>query len=373
MMNSRPRREFARMAGAGLLALAGAACADPVSPSATPQPQDQILFLRHADGNSVSIYSEARMTDIYLMNADGSGVQNLTNLPAGYASPSLSPDGAKVAFASTRSGTTQVWAMNTDGSGLTQLTNLRHATAPRWSPDGSFIAFLGYGADYRDHVYVMNADGTDPRNVSSPAVGSCSEGDTRTRIELIGWIPDGRVAFSRYVCREGYRFYTVKADGSGFTRTDFNLNSAYWSPDGSRVAFTRWEDGQTRLFVMNADGSGVRRLDGAGSASLPDRTRPYARADYTPWSRDGTRIVFSGQGCSAWVIHADGSGLRQLADTPCQAFAFQGWSPGGDRLAFTGWKDGRIDVYTVKPDGTGLVNLTHSPVPLSAALWVPRR
>jgi Tol biopolymer transport system component len=372
MMNSRSRREFARMAVAGLFALAAAACADPVSPSATPQPQDQILFLRHADGNSVPI-SEARMTDIYLMNADGSGVQNLTNHPAGYASPSLSPDGTKVVFASTRSGATQVWAMNTDGSGLTQLTNLRDATAPRWSPDGSFIAFLGYEADQRVHVYVMNADGTNPRNVSSPAVGSCSEGDTRTRIELIGWIPDGRVAFSRYVCREGYRFYTVEADGSGFTRTDVNLNSAHWSPDGSRIAFTRWEEGQLRLFVMNADGSGVRRLDGAGSPFIPDRTAPQAGADYTPWSRDGTRIVFWGQGCSAWVIHADGSGLRQLADTPCQEFLVHGWSPGEDRLAFTGWKDGRIDVYTVEWDGTGLVNLTNSPVPLSSALWVPRR
>lgn len=372
-MRFRPLKDFARIAAAGLLALAGTACADLVSPPERQDP-DQLLFLRHADGNSVPV-SQARLTDIYRMNADGTGGQNLTGSPAGYASLSLSPDGTKVAFASSRSGQIQVWVMNTDGSGLRQLTSMYHAGAPRWSPDGSRIAFWGYEADFRAHVYVMNADGSNPRNVSSPAAGSCTATDTQTRIELIGWMPDGRVAFSRYVCREGYRFYTVNADGSGFARTDFNLNDAWWSPDGSKVAFVRGEGGFRRLYVMNADGSGVRALVDAGTQSLPDRTLAYRSSDYTPWSPDGTRILFYGESsakCTAWIASVDGSGLRQLTDAPCGEFEFNGWSPSGDRLAFTGWKDGRFDVYTLRADGTGLVNLTRSAVPLSSAVWLRR-
>lgn len=373
-MSFRPHKAFGRMAVALLLPLAGAACADLLSPGGEqPRDPDQMLFLRHADGNSVRP-GEYRQTDIYRMNADGSGVQDLTAHPGDYVSLSVSPDGGRVAFTSTRSGQSQVWVMNTDGSGLSQLTHMTSAGAPRWSPDGSRIAFQGTEQhDLRVHVYVMNADGSNPRNVSSPAAGSCSPGDTRTRIELIGWIPDGRVAFSRYVCLEGYRFYTVMPDGTGFARTDLDLNDAYWSPDGSRVAFNRREEGITGVYVMNADGSGARRLP--GSRSLPERVSPHARSDYTPWSPDGTRIVVQGDSastCHSYVASVDGSGFRQLTDAPCREFAFNGWSPSGDRLAFTGWKDGRFDVYTLEADGTGLVNLTRSTVPLSSAMWLPR-
>lgn len=382
-MRFRPRKAFARTAVSVLLAMAGTACADgdpvapreeqqPPNPSAGPDP-DQILFLRHADGNSTTSH---RLTDIYRMNADGTGVRDLTAHPAAYGSLSVSPDGSRVAFASSRSGRSQVWVMNTDGSGLTQLTNMYDAGAPRWSPDGSLIAFQGQESDYRVHVWVMNPDGSNRRNLSRPSIG-CGEADGPTRIELIGWMPDGRVAFHRWVCGgEGYRFYTVNPDGSGFARTDFDLNDAWWSPDGSKVAVNRWYGPDAGVYVMNADGSGARRLGGDATRGLPERVFPQSRSDYTPWSPDGTRIVFqsgSASACRSHVANVDGSGLRQLSDLPCSELAFSGWSPAGDRLAFTGWKDGRFDVYTMKSDGTGLVKLTNSIVPLGSPMWLPRR
>lgn len=378
-MSTRSQKGFARIAVAGLLTLAGTGCADLLSPS--EKPQDQVLFLHHPDGNETGPWY-SRATDIHRMNADGTGIENLTRAPAWYSSLSLSPDGKRVAFASDRSGTAQIWVMRTDGTSLRQLTTRGSAGVPRWSPDGALIAFEGTASDGRAHVFVVDADGGDPRNVSSPATGSCSATDTRTRISLIGWIPGGRVAFSRYVCGEGFRFYTVNADGSGFAQTDVDLNTAFWSPDGSRVAFTRREGFNQGLFVMNADGSGLRRLaEGPARLYLLSRSVPHLRSDYTPWSPDGRRIMFYSDttpgvysmewSCNPSVINVDGSGLRPLADGFCGEF--NGWSPDGERLAFTGVNLGERDIYMVNADGSEFVNVTRSPVPVSSAMWLRRR
>lgn len=372
-------RAAARIALACLPVLALAGCADLLNPS--EKAPEAILFLRHADPGGTEAWNAK--TDIYRMNADGTGVENLTALPAAYVTPRLSPDGRKVAFASNRSGSMQVWVMNTDGSGTSQLTTGFANTAPRWSPDGTLIAYERHDPDAGAHVYVMNADGSGPRNVSLPAAGGgCSSTDTRTRIALIGWISAGRIAFSRYFCGYGYRFYTVDADGSGFAPSDLDLNDAWWSPDGSRVAFIRLDGSRRKLFVMNADGSGARRLADQGTDHhLPPRTNPHLDSDYTPWSPDGRRIMFFADTSSAhypqahcgsvpYVIDVDGSDLRQLAGF---CGAFNGWSPGGDRIALTHWDGGSSDVYVADVGSGGLVNLTSTPVRETSALWLTRR
>ena len=80
--------------------------------------------------------------DIYVMNADGSGVRQLTDNPGLDGSPAWSPGGGLIAFTSERDGDSDIYVMNADGSGVTRLTeHPGDDWGPDWSPDGQLIAF----------------------------------------------------------------------------------------------------------------------------------------------------------------------------------------------------------------------------------------
>lgn len=342
--------------------LALAACAEVVG--SRDEPQDQIIFL--SDRN-VAAEGWPQLTDIYRMNADGTGVRNLTGQPARHSGLSLSPDGRKLAFSRWGPDGEHVLVMNTDGSGLTRLTTEAGGDSPRWSPDGTRIAFRRHGA-----IYVMDADGGNPRDVSSAAQGTGCGSSPTPRIGLIGWTPGGQLVFYHYYCGVGARYFIVQADGSGPAPLGFDIREGYWSPDGSRIALVN--NANSRLSVMNTDGSGLRALT---SPDGQDRLEFRSVAEYSPWSPDGRRIVFQhiARVDTSWtyalhVVGVDGSGARELM-RPLPG-SFNGWSPRGDRMAFTGWDGEFTEVYVANADGTGLVNLTRSPSHDRDAIWVPR-
>src|SRR5260221_1317060 len=130
----------------------------PVAPSevagpATTSAQGKIAFTSNRDGNN----------EVYVMNADGTGVTRLTNDPAIDQDPAWSPDGSRITFTSTRNGNYDIYVMNADGTCVTQLTTTTTSlgsTRPAWC--GNRIAFQSdrYIARFPD-VFVMNDDGTD--------------------------------------------------------------------------------------------------------------------------------------------------------------------------------------------------------------------
>ena len=112
--------------------------------------------------------------DIYLMNADGSGLQQLTRDADWNEEPVWSPDGQRIAFISNRDDNWEIYVMNADGSDQTRLTRDEEVPpselnelvgqddfAASWSPDGKLIAYAG-----GDHVYLMNADGSNKRRLT---------------------------------------------------------------------------------------------------------------------------------------------------------------------------------------------------------------
>jgi Tol biopolymer transport system component len=293
---------------------------------------------------------------VYVMNPDGSGQRRLTNdgVPGcgQEGGPAWSPDGRRIALVAAfppnaiGTSTSRIYVMNTDGSGRRTLGS---GDAPSWSPDGQKVAFV------RGGLRVINADGRgEERELTHNAAVSPGFAPA--------WSPGGRrIAFITNVGQRGrhnMEIYVVNADGSGqrrLTRNTWSDSDPVWSPDGRRIAFVSgWQ-----LWVMNADGSGRRQL-----------TRQGAHNFNPAWSPDGKRIAFErGRrqrdyvgctycgglwGLAVFVMNADGSGLRKLTQGGSQP----SWSPDGRRIAFVSQRDGNEDIWLMNADGSAQRNLT---------------
>jgi Tol biopolymer transport system component len=327
-------------------------CSDPpVCTGPSPRPDALIgkLYVVNADGSGLRLVAQtagragppAWSPDgqrlifnapggIHVVNVDGSGLQNLTS----GGGPAWSPDGQKIAFDRFVAfppvpPESDIYVMNADGSGTKNLTrSSKFDGGPAWSPDGQKIAFQrvvgvipcelpgGCGRGESD-IYVMNADGSEQRNLTrkpSLNLGSYS------------WSPDGqKIVFQRRLKGKGknWEIHVINADGSGERNLSRNRShdiDAAWSPDGQKIVFRTSRHGKWELYVMNADGSGQERL-----------TRTAANESRPSWSPDGQQIAFTrevGHNFELYVVSADGSGQRRLTpNSPVARWVAYAWSP----------------------------------------------
>ena len=161
------------------------------------------------DGSRIAYIDGASgLQEIYVMDADGTNVVQLTDNEAADFSPDWSPDGSRIAFESDRDGGQEIYVMNADGSDPVNVSRSPDTFdgTPAWSPDGARIAFSAYGDGDRD-VYVMDADGGNRRRVAG-----CQPVD-----RFPDWSADGRYLF----------FEGTDADTGGWDRSTGGWGQIY--------------------------------------------------------------------------------------------------------------------------------------------------
>jgi Tol biopolymer transport system component len=244
------------------------------------------------------------------------------------------------------SGGYQIHLADATGAHLRQIAT---GTWPEWSPDGSRVAFTGTDAG----IVIIDVDGTDARRLTT---GS-----------LPRWSPDGgKIAF--VTCNPDtieddgpfpmceMTFSVIDVDGSGERRLGgagvaVTIKPPAWSPDGSKIAFIAGEGGDRAvLYVVNRDGSGTTRLTQLGTV----RTG-------VDWSPDGQQLAI-GAGGSVYVVNADGSDLTELTRQPDSLVVRSVvYSPLGDRIAFSSSLDPLVSettdkdsltIHVINADGT---------------------
>ena len=268
-----------------------AGCSEPNQPL-SPKTYAPQLSQTAANGGAGKITFQSNRNgnfDIFVMNADGSGVTQLTSHPFDEYLPLFSPDGSRIVFGRCH-GICDIVVINADGSG--ERTILNDGFPGAWSPDGNRIVVA-----WDDGLYVINADGSGLVRVLDPDF-------------VTDWSPDGRQLMIVSARDGDYELYATPLDGSAVTKltentADDNAGTG-WSPDGTRIVFNsnRGGNGQD-VFVMNADGSDVRQL-----------TPNDGFDDEGPvWSPDATQIAFESNRAGdkqIFVMNVDGSGLTQL-------------------------------------------------------------
>lgn len=264
--------------------------------------------------------------EIFLIRPDGGGREQLTWNDVWDGQPHLSPDGRRIVFASARvttpggrPGQVEIHVMDVDGSNTRQLTDGESdAGHPRWSPDGTRVAFVRYDpVTFHGRILVMNADGSNVQPLITDSAASDVDPE---------WSPDGRkILFlsSRRSPREMSTMYVMDAAGTnvqmlaGDGACTGPVHGARWSPEADRIAYSCAMPQDLAIYTIGANGTGVTRI------SQPDPQSGLNNDFFPAWSPDGRRIAFTSGGPGfyahstyhVYLMKLDGTRARVTTDS----------------------------------------------------------
>jgi len=255
----------------------------------------------------------------------------------------------KIAFVSGRSGNKEVWVMDYDGANQRQLTSLRSiALTPRWSPDGSRIAFTCYptsGAQLSAQI-CMHSILTE-RLVTWPRFRGTNSAPS--------WSPDGAKIMFMSSMYGNPELFTADADGSHVQRITHSVGastSPSWNPKtGQQVAFVSDRGGLPQLYTMDAQGGDVLKLP------LPDMGYVIDPA----WSPNGQLLAFSWRRPSGnYDLYLMEMASHQLVELTRDAGRNErpSWAPDGRHIVFESTRTGTRQIWSMLADGSNARPLT---------------
>ncbi len=263
----------------------------------------------------------------------------------------------KLAVVLKKGNVSELYAVGFDGSGLTKLTSHRNLiVAPRWSPDGRWIAFTSY-RDRNPDGYLVSP--------GQPAAAKKISG--HPGVNMPGcWSPDGKqllLTLSKDGNPEIYALELATGQLRRLTNNHVIDVSPSWSPDGRQIAFVSDRSGSKQIYLMDADGGNVRRLTQEGNYNASP-----------VWSPRGRTIAFEGMvggNFQIFTIGEDGGRLTQLTadgasnESPC-------WSPDGRYLAFSAKRGDRARIVIMNANGSFSRVLYEGPESGQTPSWSPR-
>jgi Tol biopolymer transport system component len=263
-------------------------------------------IVRHTlKGTLVYQRGEGDESEIWVMDLSTCKSRRLTDNDVLDEYPRWSPDGTEIAFYSDRDGTRQIYIMSADGEGARKLTgNFPMNEDPTWAPDGKRLCFWAEPSEKGpENLFIINRDGSAMINITNSKRG------TRR-------VPD-------------------------------------WSPDGKRITFTSNRFLNHQIYVGDVKGTTEKRLTSNPRGTCRSR-----------WSPDGKRLAYSDAGYSLrknvdiWEMDPDGANKKRLTEHRANDYDVA-YSPDGKKIIFSSNRSGNYELYVMDRDGSNETRLTY--------------
>jgi TolB protein len=287
--------------------------------------------------------------------------------------PTVTPPAAETGLIvfgrSTDENTGQIYVMTANGTGEVLVSgNVVGAGQPVWSPAGTRIAFIGGSDAAATTIYVVDADG---QNLSAVASDFAGVRDPQ-------WSPDGtQIVFAASAVAAGLDgrmdLYVVNADGTGLKNLsntpDIDETTPVWSPDGGQIAFTSTQEGNADVIVTDAGGFSATIIAATNAIEI----KPA-------WSPDGESIAYyatNDDGVALMIADALGASATQIGqidDRRSNSYA-PAFSPDGERIAYSTVSSladsATSELFSVRADGTDPIQYTADGAIALAPSWSP--
>jgi serine/threonine protein kinase/Tol biopolymer transport system component len=321
------------------------------------------------DGRTIAFRSEREGGGIFLMGATGESVRRLTDF--GY-NPAWSPDGRQllvgtegVSNPQSRKTRSQIWRVDV-ATGARRLLSPGDAVQPGWSPNGLRIAYWGIPTGSAERaLWTIPANGGTPVPVTRDEYFNWSP----------AWSPDGRALYfasNRGGSMNLWRVPIDEASGRTLGPPEPITAPSEWS---GLISLSR--DGRRILYSTSENRANLERFSlepGTLAVGDPHPVTQGSRGVYScDVSPDGQWLAFftTSPQEDLFLVRPDGSGMRQLTDDPFRDRQPR-WSPDGSRIVFQSDRSGRYELWSIRADGSGLEPVTRTlGSPLAYPIWAP--
>ncbi len=265
----------------------------------------------------------------------------------------------KIAYLSDQTKSKEIYVMDYDGQNETRLTSERSIVlSPRWSFDATKIGYTSYSQGTPAIYFLDLASGFRKKVFSAKGLSFSP-----------AWSPSGTRRVFTSTKDGNAEIYLMDETGEAIRRLTFHSAadlSPTWSPTGQEIAFTSDRGGSPQIYIMDSEGGNIRRLTYTGDYNTSASWSPLGDwVVYTCRNRGGLLKL-----CANRVSGQEE--VVKITEEGAWDDEAPSWAPNGREIAFTSNRFGKDQVFVIRPDGTGLIQLTSNGGRNTSPAWAPR-